>query len=156
MIMSLYRILSSIVTLICSFFAISTLFIFFAALGNPAVLFQCFIMASIVLYGWFANRFFAQVIILKKTMSKKQKDWLQVNAIVTFIASTIWIVGCVLILTSKEGLDQVIKMFPAEAKITTKQILQAVDISLVISSLLFVHVIWTYLLIRTNKKYFES
>jgi hypothetical protein len=125
-------------------------------MANPAILFQCFIMASIVLYGWFANRFFAQVIILKKTMSKKQKDWLQVNAIVTFIASAIWIGGCVLILTSKEGLAEVIKMFPAEAKITTKQIVQAVDISLVISSLLFAHVIWTYLLIRTNKKYFQS
>ena len=154
--MGLYRILSSIVTLICSFFAISTLFILFVSMANPAILFQCFIMASIVLYGWFANRFFAQVIILKKTMSKKQKDWLQVNAIVTFIASAIWIGGCVLILTSKEGLAEVIKMFPAEAKITTKQILQAVDISLVISSLLFAHVIWTYLLIRMNKKYFES
>ena len=154
--MGLYRILSSIVTLICSFFAISTLFILLMSMANPAILFQCFIMASIVLYGWFANRFFAQVIILKKTMSKKQKDWLQVNAIVTFIASAIWIGGCVLILTSKEGLAEVIKMFPAEAKITTKQIVQAVDISLVISSLLFAHVIWTYLLIRTNKKYFQS
>jgi hypothetical protein len=120
--MSLYRILSSIVTLICSFFAISTLFIFFAAMANPATLFQCFIMASIVLYGWFSNRFFAQVIILRKTMSKKQKDWLQVNTIVTFIASAIWVGGCVLILTTKEGLDEVIKMLPAKTKTTTNQI----------------------------------
>jgi hypothetical protein len=154
--MGLYRILSSIVTMICSFFAISTLFILFTAFANPAMLFQCFIMASIVLYGWFANRFFAQVIVLKKTMSKKQKDWLQVNAIVTFIASAIWVGGCVLILTSKEALDEVVKMFPAKTKITTSQILQAVDISLVISFLLFVHVVWTYLLIRRNKKYFDS
>ena len=154
--MGLYRVLSSIVTMICSFFAISTLFILFTAFANPAMLFQCFIMASIVLYGWFANRFFAQVIILKKTMSKKQKDWLQVNAIVTFIASAIWVGGCVLILTSKEALDEVIKMFPAKTKINTSQILQAVDISLVISFLLFVHVVWTYLLIRRNKKYFDS
>ena len=154
--MIIYRILSFIVTVFCSLLAMITLFGIMMAFANPAVLFQCFLMAGVVLYGWFANRFFAYVVIGKRQMSKKQKDWLQVNAIVTFIASAIWIGGCVLILTSKEGLAEVIKMFPAEAKITTKQILQAVDISLVISSLLFAHVIWTYLLIRTNKKYFES
>ena len=133
--MIIYRVLNFIVTLFCSLLAMITLFGIIMALANPSVLFQCFLMAGVVLYGWFANRFFAYVIIGKRKMSKKQKDWLQVNAIVAFIFSIMGIIGCVAIITSPGQLDELIKSLPAEAGITTKTILNVSYGLLVVCSL---------------------
>jgi len=153
--MIIYRILNFIVTLFCSLLAMITLFGIIMALANPSVLFQCFLMVSVVLYGWFANRFFAYVIIGKRKMSKKQKDWLQVNAIVALIFSMLGMISCIAIVTNPAQLDELIKQLPSEAGITSKTFLNISYGLFVICSILFAHIIWTYLLVRRNKEYFE-
>ncbi|QEC69668.1 hypothetical protein FRZ67_21055 [Panacibacter ginsenosidivorans] len=154
--MIIYRILSFIVTVFCSLLAMITLFGIMMAFSNPAVLFQCFLMAGVVLYGWFANRFFAYVVIGKRQMSKKQKDWLQVNAIVAFIFSLMGVVSCIAIITNPDQLNELIKQIPSETEITIKTFLNISYGLLVICSLLLVHIVWTYLLLRNNKAGIES
>jgi hypothetical protein len=149
--MIIYRILSFIVTVFCSLLAMITLFGIMMAFANPAVLFQCFLMAGVVLYGWFANRFFAYVVIGKRQMSKKQKDWLQVNAIVAFIFSLLGVVSCVTIIANPDQLNELIRQLPAEAEMTVKTFLNISYGLLSICSILLVHIIWTYVLLRKNK-----
>ncbi|MEO6582855.1 MAG: hypothetical protein ABIO05_00940 [Ferruginibacter sp.] len=126
------------------------------ALANPAVLFQCFLMAAVVLYGWFANRFFAYVIIRKLKMSKKQKDWLQVNAIVAFLFSVMGISSCIAITVDPQQLDEIIKTLPADAGVTSNIIVNVAYGLLAVCTVLLAHIIWTYLLVRKNKEYFET
>jgi len=85
--MVLYRILSLLVNIFCVLLAFITVFGIIYAIANPAALLQCFLFIGTVLYGWFANRFRIQVILRKQSISKRHKDWLQVNAIVAFIFS---------------------------------------------------------------------
>ena len=154
--MIIYRILSFFVTVFCSLLAMITLVGIMMAFANPAVLFQCFLMAGVVLYGWFANRFFAYVVIGKRQMSKKQKDWLQVNAIVAFIFSLMGVVSCVAIITNPSQLNELIKQLPAETEITIKTFLNISYGLLSICSILLIHIIWTYVLLRKNKTNVET
>ena len=154
--MILYRILSAIVTLFCSFLAMITLFGIFMAFSSPQLLFQCFLMAGVVLYGWFANRFFAQVVIHKKAMTKRQKDWLQVNGIVALVFSVMGIVSCIVLITDPEQVKELIKAFPGETGVDANSLIKVAEVLLGIFSVLFVHIIWTYLLIRKHKTFFTS
>lgn len=153
--MIIYRLLSLIVAIFCSFLAMITLFGIFMALANPALLFQCFLMAAVVLYGWFANRFFAQVLIGKRTMSKKQKDWLQVNAIAAGVFSLMGIVSSIAIITKPEQLSEILKTIPSETNVTSSLLTNMAYGLLTVCGLLLAHIVWTYVLIRKNKAQFD-
>lgn len=71
--MIIYRILSVFVNFFCSFLAVITVFGLIMVLANPAALLQVFLFGSVVIYGWFANRFYANVISRNQKMTKKQK-----------------------------------------------------------------------------------
>ena len=153
--MSIYRLLGFIVTIFSSFLAVVAIYGLFLAASNPGILFQCFLLASVVLYSWLANRFFAQIIMLKNKMTKKQKDWLQVNAIVAFIFSVIGIIGCVGIVTDPNAALAIIKDFPENVNIDAAIITKTGYVLLTIFVILFIHIGWTFLLIRKHKEQFE-
>ena len=71
--MIVYRILSFIVNLFCAFAALVTIVALLFLLQDPTALLQVFLMAGVVLYGWFANRFYVYVLTRKQKMTKKQK-----------------------------------------------------------------------------------
>jgi len=89
-------------------------------------------------------------------MSKKQKDWLQVNAIVALVFSIIVGVSCIALLVSPGEATELMKALPPDAGLTSKTLMNVATALLVICSLLLIHVVWTYLLIRRNKMYFKS
>ena len=137
----------------CAFLAIITLFGLLFTLTNPAALLQSFLMAGIVLYGWFANRFYVYVMIGKQKISKKQKDWLQVNAIVAFIASILGIKESIYIFYHPHVFDDVLKDMPAQNIPPQNLIINVAIILLAVCSILLIHIIWTYIFIRKNKAY---
>jgi hypothetical protein len=151
--MIIYRILSSIVNMFCAFIAIITLFGLLFTLANPAALFQSFLMAGIVLYGWFANRFLVYVIIGKQKISKKQKDWLQVNAIVAFVASILGIKESIYVFYHPYVFDDILKDMPAENLPSQNLIINVAIFLLALCVILLIHIIWTYIFIRRNKAY---
>src|SRR6476620_4864386 len=151
--MIIYRILSFIVNMFCAFLAIITLFGLLFALASPAALWKSFLMACIVLYGWFANRFYVYVMIGKQKISKKQKDWLQVNAIVAFIASILGIKESIYIFYHPHVFDDVLKDMPAQNLPPQNLIINVAIILLAVCSILLIHIIWTYISIRKNKAY---
>ncbi len=154
--MFLYRLLSFFVNFFCAFLAVITFFGILLAFGNPALLLQVFLTGCTVLYGWFANRFFTYVVIGRQHIRKKQKDWLQVNAIGAIIFSILGIVNFIYLFSNPHSLDELLKQIPASQPVP-KTLLLNVSIGLfVLCSLLFIHIIWTYILVRKHKEYFDN
>ena len=156
--MALYRLLHGIVSLIGAFIAVITIFSLFFALANPAALFQVFLFGCTVLYIYYANRFRKTVLEQQQSMTRRQKDWLQVNAIVAFIFAILGITNSVYIFTTPSVIDQLLQALPtAPAGMDLAKMLYNFSIGLLICcTLLLVHVIWTYMLVRRHKSFFQD
>lgn len=137
----------------CAFLAMITLFGLLFALANPAALWKSSLMAGIVLYGWFANRFYVYVMIGKQKISKKQKDWLQVNAVVAFVASILGIKESIYIFYHPHVFDDILKDIPAQNLTPQNLIINVAKVLLAVCFILLIHITWTYILIRKNKAY---
>jgi len=154
--MIVYRILSFIVNLFCAFAALITILTLMFLLQDPTALLRIFVMAGVVLYGWFANRFYVYVLAGKQKMTKKQKDWLQVNAIVAFIFSLLGIANGVQIINNPHVFDEVLKNMPVQNVNPANVITNAAVVLLILCCLLCAHIIWTYVLVRKYKTHFAE
>lgn len=154
--MFFYRVLSFFVNIFCAVAAIFTLFGILYAISYPPALFQCFLLVGTVLYGWFANRFHIQVIIKQQSFSKKQKDWLQVNAIVALIFCMLGISNAAYIYKNPGVFDDLIKQLPKEMGVSKQMLLNITEGLFVCCLILLVHVVWTYILLRKNQAVIEE
>jgi hypothetical protein len=154
--MVVYRILSFIVKLFCIFAAMVTVFALLFLLQDPTALLQVFLMLGVILYGWFSNRFYASILTGKQKMTRKQKDWLQVNAIVAFIFSMIGIANSIYIINDPHVFDEVLKNISMQNVNSVNVLINAAIVLLVLCIVLFVHIIWTYILIRKYKTSFAE
>ncbi len=147
-----YRILSFLVNLFCCLIAVSLLMAVFIALANPAVALNAFIMLGVVLYAWYANKFFIRVIIQKATFTRRQRDWLQVNAIVALVFVLNAIPGFILLVLHPQRMDDIIRGLPVPAgSASVKLLSNVITLMLFFCILLLIHIVWTYLLVRKNK-----
>jgi hypothetical protein len=154
--MILYRILSFIVNIFCVLIAMAIIFGLLFFLKDPSNLWQAFLMAGVVLYGWFAKKFYASVLIGKQKMNKKQKDWLQVNAIVAIIFCVSNILDCIYVLYNPHVLDDLLKDVSLQNTNPSNLIADTAIGFLVLCTGMLVHIIWTYFLLRKNKAYFAE
>ncbi len=145
-----YRLLNIFVNVFCILIAFVLVFGILTALANPSVLFECFIILGVVLYGWFANKFFLTVIVNKQPFSKKQKDWLQVNAILASIFALLGISNSIYIFYNPHIMDEMLKQMPAQTP--PNMVVDIAVFLLVFCVALLSHVIWTYILLRRNKE----
>ncbi|MDB5230969.1 MAG: hypothetical protein JWN76_1774 [Chitinophagaceae bacterium] len=149
----LYRILSVIINIFCVIIGFSLLTSFVMIFSNPPLAISFFILLGVVLYAWFAHKFLHTVIIKQQPFTKKQKDWLQVNAIVAFIFSIMAIINAIYLLSNPHLLDEVLKQLPVAAP---ANLMRNISIGLLVFALLlFIHITWTYLLLRQYKDYIE-
>jgi hypothetical protein len=116
-------------------------------------------MAATALYAWFANRFFVRVVMTKGTMTRKQKDWLQVNAIVAFIFSAISIADIIYFFLNPRIIDVLLKQMPSGpssgATVPVSMVLKVFTGLGIFCGLLLIHVVWTYILVRKHKESFH-
>ena len=154
--MLLYRILSLIVNFFCAFLTFITITGITLALANPALLLQCFLCIGTILYAWFANRFYHTVLVAKKTMTKKQKDWLMVNAIVALIFSLLGIGNSVYILVRPQVLTDLLSQMPEKVNVSQSALTNVSVFLLAVCFILLIHVVATLLLAKKNKEYFET
>jgi formate-dependent nitrite reductase membrane component NrfD len=126
------------------------------AFFNPTLLLQCFIMGATVLYAWHANRFFLKVVIGRQSLTKKQKDWLQVNAIVAFIFSILGIVNLIFIISNPQLIEQALKQLPPTDFSAKDLMIKISYVFCFFCAILLVHVVWTYMLIKKYKAYFKN
>lgn len=157
---ALYRIISTIVNII-AMFMIAALVVFIPAVFvSPASLLPVFLLVSMVLYSRFANRFYIRVIFFNGTFTTRQKDWLQVNAIVTAIVSVLWLYQGIATLAHPqavlEQMQDMQKQYGQSVTITLKHVQVALGIVIFIFSVLLIHVIWTFMLVRINRHRLED
>jgi len=144
-----YRLLRIVLNFFCLMLALQTLVVFFALIGNPALYLPLFIIICVILYGWYANVFFIQVIIRKQTIRKRSKDMLMVNGIVTFLFGLL-LVGEVIYLykNPKQYTDALLAMNPEFPKAYISNMLLVL---LFFGIIILAHTIWTFILLRQRK-----
>jgi hypothetical protein len=153
-----YRILSVIVALFCSFLAALLLGSIMVILSNPSVGIVVFVLLGVVLYAWHARKFFFIVYVQKEIFTKRQKDWLQVNAIVALLFSLYCIISAIFFISHPAELSKIANQLPEDfyeqAKVSAAYLVQVMTsifkIWLFASSALLAHILWTYLLLRKH------
>jgi len=146
---TLYRILTGIVNIFCIFIAITLVFGLFLVLGNPSFAFGFFMMLSVVLYGWFAYKFLRIFLNPDLPFTKKHKDWLKVNAIVTLIFSIMLITQSIAFISNPKRVEEAFAQMPVKSP--ADLIVNTSIVLLSFALVLLVHVIWTLVLVRQNQ-----
>jgi hypothetical protein len=154
--MILYRVLCIIINMFCAFMALTAVFSLPFVLAYPPGLLATFLLLCVVLYGWFANRFYVFVMLRKQKMSKKQKDWLQVNAIVSFIFALLYIINSIYLYFDRAIIDQMLAAMPLQDVSSKQLFLNAMLVFFVLFALLAIHIVWTYILVRRHKEHFTE
>jgi len=154
--MIIYRILGFIVNLFCAFIAVNVLFSIFFALTQPMLLIVSFILICVVLYGWFANRFYINIVVLKKVMTKRQKDMLTINAVIAFIFSFIFVWAGIQTLVQPQIVDEALKNIPQDVNMSAESVKKGMTFFFILCTILFIHIVWTYVLMRKHKEHFEA
>ena len=138
-----------------AFIAVCAIVLILFSLADPAGLLQVFLLAGVVLYAWYANRFEKTILRDKRTMTKKQKDWLQVNAIVAAVFCLLGISNSIYVYYNPHIVDDLLKQMPLKDTNPQTVLMNGATFLLVLCTLLLVHIIWTYILVRKHKDYFS-
>jgi hypothetical protein len=151
----IYRILTVLVNTISFLLALSLLTGLTVIFSQPAFAIPFFMMLCIVLYAWFSNVFLKKVLLKKETVTKKTKDLIQVNAIVSFILCCLIIVsGSMLLSDPKPYFDALSEM--TQGKTTDQMAITQLWVFIFVFFALAIHIVWTYFLIRKNAAYFKD
>ena len=153
--MIIYRIVSILVNTISFLLGINLLLSIPVILSQPLFAIVFFMMLCVVLYAWYANIFLKKVLLKKEKVTKRTKDMINVNAIVSAILCAVIIIPAfMLVANPKPFFDAMNKMMP-DAAVTPQMATVQIWFLLIFFSLLLVHIIWTYLLMKKHKEYFE-
>ena len=82
--LKLYTVLSYILIPIALFFAFLDIALLLSSLANPSALIMVFILACLVIYIFASFKFLKAGIEKEIAQSSKLKDWIKVNAYVSF------------------------------------------------------------------------
>ena len=101
--LKLYTILSYILIPISIFFAFLDILLFFSSLSNPSALIIVFILACLVIYTFTSFRFLKMGIEREIPQSIKLKDWIKVNAYVSFFLCSLFFINSISVLISSNA-----------------------------------------------------
>lgn len=112
-----YKALTYILIPIALFLGFIDTILLMAALLNPASLIYVFILACFVIYTFVSFKFFRQGVQNEQPLKKNLKDWIKVNAIVSFFLCCLFCLnGISILLSSNETLlkfvDEIIAQQP--------------------------------------------
>ncbi len=150
----LYKILSILLNTVALFLAISIVMSIPILLASPLNMLSAFMLLSIVLYAWFSNKFLKTVLIKQEPVKASLKDWIKVNGVVSLIYSLFIILGMVAFIANPDVILSQMKEMGVE--VPAKSITVLLYILLAFGIVLFVHVVWTFVLMRRNIAFFKS
>lgn len=151
-----YRILGFVVNMFCFLIALQLLMALPFVFSNAAFLLPLFLMVAVILYAWFANVYYKKIYVQKLTVTKKLKDLVQVNAIVTLIFCALLLVEIIAIYQNPQLFLDAIKNFAQNYPVTLQTVKQSMTIFGVFAAIMLAHVVWTLTLIRRNRHLVES
>jgi hypothetical protein len=163
--LKLYTVLSYILIPIALFFAFLDVLILFSSLANPSALIMVFIVACLVIYTFASFKFLKFGIEREIVQTKKLKDFIKVNAYVSFFLCSLFFVNSISVLISTNAvllkfIDEFLNQQPNIPKEITNNlvlaILRGVSVFLLITGIIgIVHIRTTLRLVKAYPDLFE-
>ena len=100
--LKLYTVLSYILIPIALFFAFLDMALLLSSLANTSVLIMVFIIACLVIYTFASFKFLKAGIEKEIVQSHKLKDWIKVNAYVSFFLCSLFFINAISVLISSD------------------------------------------------------
>ena len=163
--LKLYTVLTYILIPIALFFGFLDVLILFSSLSNPSVLIMVFIVACLVIYTFSSYKFLKAGIEREIVQPLKLKDWIKVNAYVSFFLCSLFFVNSISVLISTNAvllkfIDEFLQQQPNMPKEITNalvlSLLRGVSVFLLITGIVgIVHIRTTLRLVKQNGHLFE-
>lgn len=163
--LKLYTILSYVLIPIAIFFGSLDILILFTSLANPSALIMVFIIACLVIYTFSSYKFLKAGLEREIVQPIKLKDWIKVNAYVSFFLCSLFFVNSISILISTNAvllkfIDEFLQQQPNMPKEITNalvlSLLRGVSVFLLITGLVgIIHIRTTLRLVKQNGHLFE-
>ena len=163
--LKLYTVLSYILIPIALFFAFMDIVLLFSSLANPSALIMVFILACLVIYTFASFKFLKAGIEKEIAQSSKLKDWIKVNAYVSFFLCSLFFINAISILISSDVLllkfiDEFLQSQPGMPKELTSalmlSLLKGVSVFLLITGIVgLIHIRTSLRLLKQYEYLFE-
>ncbi len=159
--MLIYQILSFFINIIAFFIAISLMVIVPVFIGTPVLWLPMFLIIAVVLYTWFSNKFRKKVLMKKEAVNHSLYDWIRVNGFIAVLFSFLNISSIINIIRNPQTYFTATKEFAKQFGQGGKQNFTIQNVQLLTSVMLlylialFVHVFWTFALLKRNKEFFQ-
>ena len=163
--LKLYTVLSYILIPIALFFAFMDIVLLFSSLANPSALIMVFILACLVIYTFASFKFLKAGIEKEIAQSLKLKDWIKVNAYVSFFLCSLFFINAISILISSDVLllkfiDEFLQSQPGLPKELTSalmlSLLKGVSVFLLITGIVgLIHIRTSLRLLKQYEYLFE-
>jgi hypothetical protein len=139
--------------------------ILFSSLANPSALIMVFIIACLVIYTFSSFKFLKMGLEREIVQTSKLKDWIKVNAYVSFFLCSLFFVNSISVLVSTNAvllkfIDEFLQQQPNMPKEITNalvlSILKGVSVLLLVTGIIgIVHIRTTLRLVKQNDHLFE-
>ncbi len=163
--LKLYTVLTYILIPIALFFGFLDVLILFSSLANPSALIMVFIIACLVIYTFSSYKFLKMGLERELVQTLKLKDWIKVNAYVSFFLCSLFFVNSISVLVSTNAvllkfIDEFLLQQPNMPKEITNalvlSILKGVSVLLLITGVIgIIHIRTTLRLVKQNAHLFE-
>ena len=163
--LKLYTVLSYILIPISLFFAILDIALLLSSLVNPSALIMVFILACLVIYTFASFKFLKAGIEKEVAQTAKLKDWIKVNAYVSFFLCSLFFINAISILISSDVLllkfiDEFLQSQPGIPKELTSalmlSLLKGVSVFLLITGIVgLIHIRTSLRLLKQYEYLFE-
>ena len=147
------------------FFGFLDVLILLSSLANPSALIMVFIVACLVIYTFASFKFLKYGIEREIVQTSKLKDWIKVNAYVSFFLCSLFFVNSISVLISSNAvllkfIDEFLTQQPNMPKEITSNlvlsILRGVSVFLLITGVIgIVHIRTTLKLVKQSPHLFE-
>ena len=121
--------------------------------SSSITLLSAFLMVAVILYAWYSFKFYREVLLQQKTVKHRLKDMVRVNGIVTLVFSVITFLNVSYLLKNPALFTDSIKNLGVQMPL--KNITGFFYAMLIYAAILFIHVVWTFALLKKNKDYFQ-
>lgn len=157
----IYRVLSFFINIIGFFIAIALVIIIPIFITAPALWLPLFLIIAVVLYTFFSHRFSRKVLIRKEVVNHSLRDWIRVNGFVTLFFSFLNIPAIINLIRNPQSYIEATKEFSKQFGQESQQTLSTGSLNVLMSVMLlylialFIHVFWTFALLRKCKDFLQ-
>lgn len=159
--MFIYKILSFLINFIAFFIAISLVIIIPIFITVPLLWLPMFLIIAVVLYSWFSNKFRQKVLIRNENVNHNLRDWIRVNGFAAIVFIMLDAPSIISLILHPASYYEATKEFSKQFSHDTQQNFKVENIQMLTSVMLvyfialFVHIFWTFTLIKKYKENFQ-